>query len=577
MKHSDAPTTAPRRLLGALRSQQALLALCVFSLTLPCLIFFFTEPSTLLEKVCDIVLPLSAYWVAMTYARAPGKAYWCMFIFVFFGAFQIVLLDIYGESIIAVDMYINLVTTNSAEAGEQLGGIIGGVIFIVVLYVPLLVWSAMTMRGPGLSYDSRMRQRRYARMGLALGVLLLASCYISVPGYSVLNDIFPVNVINNLRLACQRYYNTSRYADTSAGFTFQASPTHAGSEREVYILVIGETARADNFGLYGYRRNTTPLLGKLRQQGSLIVCPDALTEANVTHKSVPMILSAVSAVDFDRIYSQKSIITAFSEAGFHTSFFSNQLPNHSFIDFFGDEADEHLFIKAGKKAGANISDDQLLPLVRRALADTAHAKRLIVLHTYGSHFNYSDRYPKRFRQYTPDKFTSIGAANRKPMINAYDNAILYTDYLLSRIIAQADSTRAPACVVYLSDHGEDLYDDARNRYMHASPIPTYYQLHVPLLFWTSEAYRNAHPAQHAALLINRGKPVSTNLTVFHTLLGLSGIDTPLRQDKYSLCSGNYCPPKRTYLNDHNEDLPLDQVGLRPEDEAAMRARHIAYP
>lgn len=107
-------------------------------------------------------------------------------------------------------------------------------------------------------------------------------------------------------------------------------------------MVVGETSRALNWQLYGYERETNPLLV---QQSGLVAFPKVLTESNTTHKSVPMLLSDVTACSYDSIYHRKGIITAFKEAGFRTAFFSNQRFNHSFIDFFGREADTFDFIK----------------------------------------------------------------------------------------------------------------------------------------------------------------------------------------------------------------------------------------
>ena len=101
--------------------------------------------------------------------------------------------------------------------------------------------------------------------------------------------------------------------------------------------------------------------------------------------------------DFNSIYQQKRIITAFKEAGYQTAFFSNQRYNHSFIDFFGKEADTYDFIKEDVgDANYNPSDDELLKLVATELAKNA-SKQFIVLHTYGSHFNYRERYPSEQR------------------------------------------------------------------------------------------------------------------------------------------------------------------------------------
>ena len=93
---------------------------------------------------------------------------------------------------------------------------------------------------------------------------MLVSCYFTVQKFSFINDIYPINVVDNLDIAIRRTVRTNMYSNTSKHFRFDATPTHSASERETYILVIGETARADNFGVYGYERNTTPRLERIR-------------------------------------------------------------------------------------------------------------------------------------------------------------------------------------------------------------------------------------------------------------------------------------------------------------------------
>ena len=556
-------------------NQRLLFALCVLALTLPNFLLFFIDTSPLLVRLCNIVLPLCIWWWAMTWLRRPGKMFWILFIFVFFDAFQIVLLDMYGGAILAVDMFLNVATTNASEIGEQLGGILPAVTFVFVVYLPLLFFSTVSIYHPSLSRRFLQLNRRLATAGIGVGIAMLVACYIAVPKFSFINDIYPANVTDNLIIAIQRTVATNNYHNTSHGFTFNAKATHHANEKEAYILVIGETARADNFGVYGYNRPTTPLLA---QEENLVAYTDVLSQANVTHKSVPMILSAVSAENFDDIYHQKSIITAMNEAGFATAFFSNQRPNRSFIDFFAAEAHRSVFVKQNAPSSANIPDSQLIDYLKEELADSARChKRFVVLHTYGSHFNYSDRYPDEARRFTPDRITTIGYKNRQTMVNAYDNSIVSTDMLLHSIISEARNAGYSACVVYLSDHGEDIYDDDRRLYMHASPSPSYYQLHVPLLVWTSESYEQNHPAEDAALRANVNKPVASNLVVFHTLLGLSGVTTPYAKNAFSLCSPAYSSPKRFYLNDHNDPLPMDEIGLKHQDLMMLRKQHMQYP
>ena len=155
----------------------------------------------------------------------------------------------------------------------------------------------------------------------------------------------------------------------------------------VFVLVIGETSRADNWQLNGYRRPTNP---RLSRRTGIINCPKALSESNTTHKSVPLMMSHLDAYTFgDSIYSTRGIIDAFAEAGFRTAWISNQQRNGQLIDFFGEKADEVTFIGDD---GEHHFDMELCPLLRKTLRKHSHDKLFVVLHTYGSHYNYNERY-----------------------------------------------------------------------------------------------------------------------------------------------------------------------------------------
>ena len=101
-------------------NQENLFYLFLAVLIVPNIVLCFTEPMPLVAKVCNVVLPFSIYYIVMSGSRNCGKTFWILFPFLFFGAFQIVLLYLFGQSIIAVDMFLNLVTTNSSEALELL-------------------------------------------------------------------------------------------------------------------------------------------------------------------------------------------------------------------------------------------------------------------------------------------------------------------------------------------------------------------------------------------------------------------------------------------------------------------------
>ena len=534
--------------------QKVLFILCVMSLALPNVLLFFTEQMPLIAAQCNVVLPVSAVWFAMTLSRRPGKAYLWLFVFVFFAAFQIVLLFLFGNSVIAVDMFLNLTTTNVGEAIELLTNIMYAVAAVLMIYVPLLLWSAFSLRGKPLGKRFLKFNRHYALCGCVIGVILLSASYATDEDYRIEDDLYPVNVIYNTGVAIDRTIKTRNYFNTSRDFTFNAIPTHDEQVPELYVLVIGETARAENFGLYGYKRNTTPLLDSI---AGLVTFRDVMSQSNTTHKSVPMLMSAVSAENFDDIYTQKGIFTAFKEAGYSTAFFSNQRHNHSFIDFFGAEAQEYKFVKQDTNIHTNESDKVLVGLLQDYLQRNKNFKRFVVLHTYGSHYDYSERYPAEKAYYKPDKANLATYENRNVLVNAYDNTIRLTDELLSEVIHLVEAEGVASSVIYVSDHGEDLYDDERRLFLHSSPLPTIHQLRVPLIMWTSPEYDQLYTDKRKALQLNSPLPISSNRVIFHTLLDMAGIESDYLRKEQALSNEAYKPEKcRLYLNDHNEAVPI---------------------
>lgn len=160
--------------------------------------------------------------------------------FVFFGAFQIVLLYLFGQSIIAVDMFLNLATTNSSEAMELLDNLLPALVTIVILYIPALILGMISIvRKRRLSVDFIRRQRKRAWGVLAIGFLSLGAAYLLDKKYEMTTDLYPVNVCYNVVLAVERNAQTLDYAETSKDFTFHAVATHPAEDREIYVLVVG--------------------------------------------------------------------------------------------------------------------------------------------------------------------------------------------------------------------------------------------------------------------------------------------------------------------------------------------------
>ena len=560
-------------------SGQFLYVYAVVALLLPNIALCYTECLAPWACGVNVLLPLSLYMLFFSVAKRPGKMIWWAFIFVFFAAFQLVLLYLFGTGVIAVDMFLNLVTTNPGEAMELLDNLAPAVVGVFVVYLPLLILGGVNIRRDSrLSVSFQQRVRHWAMQIGAIGLFCLLASYLVVDGYRMRNQLYPVNVCYNLYLAFERNAASENYREASRDFKFDARSEHSATAPEVYVMVVGETARAHNFSLYGYPRNTNPLLFKTP---GIKAFPNVTTQSNTTHKSVPMLLSAASAEDFERLFHEKGILAAFKEAGFHTVFISNQLPNHSFIDFLGEQADEHYFLKKEDASQGNHYDedllqklDEILPLADASSSAHYHyryRKLFVVLHSYGSHFNYQERYPRSFAFFKPDSKSEAKPENRRDLLNAYDNTIRYTDYILHGIIERLQKwegvqtktdgvyDQPTSAMLYTSDHGENIFDDERSLFLHAAPKASDYELHVPFIIWTSAGFSKQYPDILKALGENRSKQVQSSLSAFHTMLGIGGIQTRYRLDEYSVASGKYHPTELLYLDDHDEAIPQEDA------------------
>ncbi|MBD9136278.1 MAG: lipid A phosphoethanolamine transferase [Alistipes shahii] len=534
------------------------------ALIIPNCVLANTEPYSVWTVEALILMPLGFYMMWSVALRRSGVMIWLAFPFIFFCAFQIVLLYLFGNSIIATDMFTNLLTTNPGEAGELLGNIYPSVILVCVIYLPLL-WLAAREIGHK-RYITRTARMNIGLTGAALfavGLLALWPAYrVSEERHVLRDEIFPLNIMYNLGLSGSEFRKSYNFHKTSGGFTYEAERTAEAPGREVYVYIIGEAARAMNWQLYGYERETNPLLSRI---GDLVVFRDVLTQSNTTHKSVPLILSSVATDEHEELYRRKGLPALFNEAGFDTWFISNQSPQGAMIDHLAHDAKHVIYIRSPRH------DTQLLDEMRKVLERSMSQKLLFVLHCYGSHFSYHQRYPREFAHFQPDNDVAIARQHRPMLVNAYDNSIRYTDYFLAQTIGYLRSLKGTSsALLYCADHGEDLIDDDRERFLHASPTTTAYQLYVASLAWFSEDYRKHFPEKAAAAEANETAPATTH-ALFHTMADMASIRGRFLTTKVSLVSPDFdrTAPRR-YLNDHNEAVPFRKTGLRPEDMEVFR-------
>ena len=543
---------------------------------IPCVLLVFTEPYSFMGKVILITFPLGMYLAVYSILKNVGLLQLFLIPQLIFNAFQMVLFYLFGESVIAVDMFLNLATTSVSEASELLDNLWPAIILVCVIYLPTIIIAAIACKRK-IHLAPAFRKKM-----VALGIMIALISYgltftatnFNTGNYKLKYDVFPVNIYYNLRFAIQKWNRSILYPLTSKDFKFNSIKKEKADNREIYVLVIGEAGRAGNWSLWGYDRETNPWLSKAQ---GLVLYKDAITQANATHKSVPLILSAANAENFDIIYHQKSITEAFKEAGFTTLFLSNQTPNRTFTDYFAAEADYHRNIRPASTGGIitqNNYDTQMLPILQHYI-DSLPGNLFVVMHTYGSHFNYLERYPREFAYFTPDESTEVEVKNRQQLVNAYDNSIRYTDYFLNNLIQMLDSTGYCSAIYYSPDHGEDMLDDNRKRFLHASPHPTYYQLHIPMFLWFSQNYQEQFTQRYQTAIKNSLKPVSTRIA-FHTMLDIASIQTPWLDTTFSVVNPAFAVRRRMYLTDHDKPIFWYNSGLKKQDKKMIEKNHLDH-
>lgn len=264
--------------------------------------------------------------------------------------------------------------------------------------------------------------------------------------------------------------------------------------KETYVLVIGESVDRKHMGIYGYNRPTTPYFEKIKNE--LFVFKDVTTAHVFTAAAVKSMLLIQD--NSKKIYS---LIQFFKSAGFKTFWFSNQGKAHLFdnsIMRFGKSCDEYAFIHGkdviyssenynltfeDEQRRLKLWDENLMKYFEKALSDSSE-KKLIILHLKGSHPPLDMRYPPEFAKFSlPQKYH-----DRKKALGVclFDNSILYTDHILNEVIKSLKQGSETSAMLYLSDHGQDVYD-TKECTLTARTWPHGYE--VPFVVWISEKYR----------------------------------------------------------------------------------------
>lgn len=423
------------------------------------------------------------------------------------------------------DMVRNVLHTDARESSELLTPALLPSLLLYGVLPSMVLWRV------------RLKRRPWPRALAVRGVCLLAaaavaaaSALVSFQDLSALmrnhrelrHLITPGNYLVSLAVVLSDH-DRKPAGRTPVGRDAHVAARPAGAKPRVLVLVIGETLRAQNWGLNGYARQTTPQLARIDP----VNFRDVTACGTSTEVSLPCMFSPYGRAHYDesRIAASESLLHVIDHAGIAVQWRDNQSGCKGVcagLPFVSYQRGKGARDCNGESCLDEVMLDGLAAQIARQPGDV-----VVVLHQLGNHGpGYHWRYPPRLRRYAPTcDSDDLGDCSRAQIVNSYDNAVLYTDEFLARTIRLlAAQVGHDAALIYVSDHGESLGE--RGLYLHGLPyaIAPRTQTRVPMVVWLSPALSAARGIDAACLRARAMRPASHD-NLFHSVLGLMQVRT----------------------------------------------------
>lgn len=416
------------------------------------------------------------------------------------------------QVILDLSMIGNIFNTRVSEARE--------LIFSSSLFIYVSLLGAIAGFFIFRTHVTRLNRTRVLAnliIALVVGVTVIMTnqsgwIWISTHRDMVRGQILPWSyIINTARYTAQKF-------EREPEITLLPTGVFSNNSKTVVILVIGESARAQNFSLYGYAKDTNPYLEK-----------DDVLAFNVTKSCATYTTAGVACIlaARDNSSTEENLPSYLTRLGADTIWRTNNWgeSNINVAEFktVGD------LVKDCEPASCNLDENLLIGLQQR-IQSSDKQKIFIVLHTKGSHGpSYYSRYSPRAEKFTPVcRNDEVSKCTQDEFINAYDNTIVYTDYFLHETIDLLKSLEnTQSMLVYISDHGESLGEGGK--YLHGIPyiFAPEYQTTVPFIIWRSDSLIAQQNIPNRA--INQSGHFS-QANIFHTIIGAFGVKSEIYDD-----------------------------------------------
>lgn len=490
-----------------------------------------------LIMVANIILFLAVLFLSMFLSPKGEKIiFTLLLIFAMIPGAMLLGYLLFARVLLEQNSITSLFETNTEESKEFVMyylniWVVVGVLLYIILPI-IMIWRMKSVRPLPI--------RKHTVMFAVAAVIIMCIIFVSRLSQSV----YFINFYNTFVTYKIRLYNENKHIPQRQYLPYEVKSQLSDDESETLVVVIGESLGKHHMQLYGYGRETNPLLSA--KGDSIIVFKDVVSPQVHTIPVIRSVLSLSEREHPEYFIDKPSLFELFNRAGYETYFISNQ----PFGGKYQSSYDVLLNLAKNKYSlsGKDQNDGVVLSQLNDILSSSQSKHKLIVIHLIGNHMAYKFRYPQEFNTFDNNKhpFIEETSFRNKEAIRAmdeYDDSVLYNDYVISKVIDQLNADKSTkSAMVYFSDHGEELYD-FRNFAGHAYEKVSTYMCEIPFIVWMSEGYKS----KYNHLVIDPKRAFSTG-NFLYSLSDLAGLQYSDFDSKKSLFSNKYSPDDR-YVGD----------------------------
>ena len=455
-------------------------------------------------------------------------------------------------------VYFAMFESPEAESMEYISSyltldLLGQILLFIALPLGLLFFLRKT--------KTPLKSKLFTQGGLVIAVLLIL---LSFSNKNDQNNVFHGYIYHFKKYRAEyKLFNDALAKRKNDKIIFSnltiADSSIASSDEQTFVMIIGESTDRNHMSLFGYYRNTNPLLESMKNE--LFLFKDVISPHSHTQPSLRKVLTFANFEDMTPFFKDGTMIEIFKQAGFKTYWLSNQHFEGEFENATTSIAtisDKYIFVNdSGNEKDSY--DGTLIKPLKKVLKEKAK-KKFIIIHLLGTHGNYVDRYPPEFNFFDQSTEKDIRTDNKpflvhsewgKDRINEYDNGVRYNDKVVYDIIQTVKKNTGYSYVTYFSDHGEEVYD-CMPYCSHQETNATAFMFEIPFIVWCSQDYKKINKAKVDLFPHYLYRKYQTD-DVIHSIIDLSNLALKKHVPSKSIFNPAFKEEKRI-MNEQDYDV-----------------------